>query len=494
MSRILTPRQPISLALGRLLPALLATGFWASVSFAVTPDSIVCQSLGVDRFSLQRLSVSAAPPAVTFVLQIDGRPLTLRLERVSIRKEGFRLLVQDAKGTLREIPAPPPETYRGTIDELAGASVGGTVHGGSLTATIALADGRVFCVQPLSELEPDAESTLHAVYRADLGVVEGACPVHEASQPIATDAGSQSQADGSLRIADIAVDADFEYVGQNGGSTTSTVNDIESLLNSVNVVYERDCDLRHRLATLIIRSANPDPYTSTDAVALYNELRNHWNSAQTGIERDLVHLMTGKELDGSTIGYSAVGAVCNRSRAYGLSQARFTTNLARRIALVAHELGHNWNAVHCDGVSPCNIMCSTLGGCDFIGLPNFEPMGANAIRAFAATRTCLAPVPVAAQPGLGPGGIQLAAPGPNPFALRTRLEFFLPQTGSVRLDIFDVAGHRIASVVQGIENAGWHSRSWNGVDERGARVGPGVFYARLETPQGTRSRTLILLR
>ena len=105
-------------------------------------------------------------------------------------------------------------------------------------------------------------------------------------------------------------------------------------MNSVNVVYERDCDLSHLLSHVIVRSNPADPYDSTDATALYDQLRNHWNSAQTAVQRDMVHLMTGKNLDGGTIGYAAVGAVCSRTRGYGLSETRFSSNLGRRTALV----------------------------------------------------------------------------------------------------------------------------------------------------------------
>ena len=93
-----------------------------------------------------------------------------------------------------------------------------------------------------------------------------------------------------------------------------------------------------------------------------------------------------------------------------------------------------------------------------------------------------------------PDGVQFAVTGPNPFARRTRLEFFMPRPGFARLGIFDVEGKRIASIVEGVQAAGWHSRFWDGTDARGGRCRPGAFYARLETPTSARSRALILLR
>ncbi len=500
---VMRPTSFQNLAVRSLQLAVIAALALAPRSAIASRDAEVAARSEAPSFTLQwidaggRLAAAEArsshPKTRALRIPIDGHLVTLRLAPHSVRSAGFRLLVPDAVGTLREVAAPEPATVRGVIDELPGAVVAGSLEAGRLSATIVFADGRMSSIEPLAATAADRNTIRHRVVRADLELPAGACFVNDAPQSVPPAPHSGYRIDAAPRIADIAVDADFEYVGMNGGSVTSTVNDIEALLNSVNVVYERDCDLRHRLVTLIVRSAEPDPYSSTDAVTLYSQLRNHWNASQTAVQRDLVHLMTGKELAGSTIGYAAVGEVCNRSRAYGLTQARFTTNLARRTALVAHELGHNWNAVHCDAVSPCHIMCSSLGDCDFIGLPNFEPMGIDAIRAFASSRSCLADIPVAVETDPGPGEVRFAITGPNPFTRQTRVEYHLPQPAPVRLAIFDVSGQRIATLVDGDESAGSHSRTWDGADARGVRRA-GVFYVRLETRDTRQTRTLIVIR
>jgi hypothetical protein len=199
-------------------------------------------------------------------------------------------------------------------------------------------------------------------------------------------------------------------------------------------------------------------------------------------------------VDGGVIGYAGVGVVCNRSRAYGMSQTRFTSNLGRRTALTAHELGHNWNAVHCDQAAQCNIMCSSINGCDGIGLPNFEPQGMNAIMDFADSRSCLDSPPLAVGASTAPGAVQLASPRPSPFMHETSLRYFLERPGRVRLGIYDVAGNRVAMLADGIEGPGWHTLVWKALDQGGKRIGPGVFYARLEARGETRHQKLILIR
>ena len=76
----------------------------------------------------------------------------------------------------------------------------------------------------------------------------------------------------------------------------------------------------------------------------------------------MAHLFTGKNLTGSTIGIAYLNVLCGNN-AYGLSQSKYTGNFTNRTGLTAHELGHNWNANHCDGQASCRIMCSGLGGC-----------------------------------------------------------------------------------------------------------------------------------
>ena len=418
----------------------------------------------------------------------------MRLAPASVRAPGFHLLVQEADGALHAMVPPPPSTVRGTIDELPGARVAGGVSGGELRAVIALEDGRVLGVQPLRDVDADAESGLHVVALDDGTLPAGSCPVTEPAVAVTpSDRATPEGATATPAVADLAVDADFEFFQLNGSSTTATTNDVETLIDAVNVVYERDVDLTHRLVTVIVRSTAADPYDSTDPATLFMQLSGHWNAAQTGVTRDLVHLMTGKNLDGSTIGYSGVGVVCNRSRAYGISQARFTTNMARRTALVAHEMGHNWNANHCDGITPCNIMCSGLGGCNGIGLPNFEPTGISAIRAFAASRACLDRGSVSTPPVPGPV-VELSPPQPSPFDDRTTLGWFMERAGAVRLSVFDVAGHHVADLVDGDATAGSHTIEWDGRDRHGRQVPPGIYQARLETSGESRSRKVVRVR
>jgi len=98
--------------------------------------------------------------------------------------------------------------------------------------------------------------------------------------------------------------------------------------------------------------------------------------------------MTGKNLDGSVIGVAWLAVICNSSNGYGLSQSRFTSNMTNRVGLTAHEVGHNWNADHCDGDGDCYIMCSALGGCAG-DVTRFGSRSIGSITSYRDTRGCL---------------------------------------------------------------------------------------------------------
>jgi len=81
---------------------------------------------------------------------------------------------------------------------------------------------------------------------------------------------------------------------------------------------------------------------------------------------------------------------------------------------------------------------------------------------------------------------------PNPFTSRTALHFDLPVGGRVRLEIFDVAGRRVRTLVDGTLGPGFHVSEWDGRGDGGG-LRAGVYFARLEAPSGILRRKLVRL-
>ena len=83
---------------------------------------------------------------------------------------------------------------------------------------------------------------------------------------------------------------------------------------------------------------------------------------------------------------------------------------------------------------------------------------------------------------------------PNPFNPMTQVEFTLPQPGEVRLDVFNVRGQKVCTLVQGHYAAGQHSATWMGNTDAGDPVGSGVYFARLQAGGSTTTHKLLLLK
>ena len=93
---------------------------------------------------------------------------------------------------------------------------------------------------------------------------------------------------------------------------------------------------------------------------------------------------------------------------------------------------------------------------------------------------------------------------PNPFQLsqtaqplqhdQTTIQFQLAQAGQVRLQIFDMTGRLVNTLIQGRQNAGLHQVAWNGLGHNNQLVPAGVYFYRLHTDEFIATRKLTLLR
>ena len=82
--------------------------------------------------------------------------------------------------------------------------------------------------------------------------------------------------------------------------------------------------------------------------------------------------------------------------------------------------------------------------------------------------------------GLGrPEGFALGQNYPNPFNPSTVIPYQLATAGRVRLEVFNVLGQRVATLVDGDRSAGVHTAVWDATDESGRAVGAGVYIYRL---------------
>jgi hypothetical protein len=83
---------------------------------------------------------------------------------------------------------------------------------------------------------------------------------------------------------------------------------------------------------------------------------------------------------------------------------------------------------------------------------------------------------------------------PNPFNPTTRIQFSMPASAHVRLDIYNTLGQRIKTLTDQQMQAGAHSLLWNGTNDSGETVSNGIYYYRLNSDIGVLTKKMLFLR
>ncbi|HET9253516.1 MAG TPA: FlgD immunoglobulin-like domain containing protein [Candidatus Eisenbacteria bacterium] len=84
---------------------------------------------------------------------------------------------------------------------------------------------------------------------------------------------------------------------------------------------------------------------------------------------------------------------------------------------------------------------------------------------------------------------------PNPFNPETTIPYSLATPGRVTIRIYDIAGRLVRTLVDGPAQAGPHAVRWNGATNEGSSTASGVYFYKIEYPDGAvSSRKMILLR
>jgi hypothetical protein len=244
------------------------------------------------------------------------------------------------------------------------------------------------------------------------------------------------------RQIEISLIADSAFQQAEGGDPTAAM---VARLNIVEGIFSEQVGLLILAGEIRLVSPDADPFTTTKPTTLLEQLGKYRSNTPAVRARGLAHLMTGKDLDGTTAGIAYVGTVCEKERAVSLSQRSYGTTISALI--MAHELGHNFGASH-DGEpgTPCAstaagfIMASSVTGYGTLSQCSIDTMKPVIASASCITAAEFADVALEADGpnASGEGGVPLTLP----FTLRstgnvdaedTELSVTLPPSATISI-------------------------------------------------------------
>ena len=244
-------------------------------------------------------------------------------------------------------------------------------------------------VQPLSDFVIDAASTQLIMYRADavLPKKNTACGANSIvlsqthQPPNALNSALSSPT--CLQNAQLALAADYALL-QRIGTPQRVAKYLLAVVNNYQTIYAA-VGIHFTVSELFVSTCPTcDAWgTATNATTLLNNFTNWGNSINSGFTQayQVAQLWSGVDFDGQIVGLGNIGSVCGNTR-YSIVQETSNTFLQMRM-LSAHEIGHNFGALH-DPLASNYIMRPVITG----SATAFSPQSIYDITHTIAQNTC----------------------------------------------------------------------------------------------------------
>jgi len=93
-----------------------------------------------------------------------------------------------------------------------------------------------------------------------------------------------------------------------------------------------------------------------------------------------------------------------------------------------------------------------------------------------------------------PNVFSLAQNYPNPFNPTTEISFGLPSDGNVSVEVYDIMGRRVRTLVNDYRPAGLYVVTWDGSNDNGTKVASGVYLYKLASGDKVITKKMVMLK
>ena len=93
-----------------------------------------------------------------------------------------------------------------------------------------------------------------------------------------------------------------------------------------------------------------------------------------------------------------------------------------------------------------------------------------------------------------PTEVNLSQNYPNPFNPTTRIDYSVVSDGHMTLNVYDITGRLVSTLVDGYVDSGYHSAMWDGIDNNGKVVAAGIYFYSLQSESSNMTRKMVYMK
>ncbi len=312
-----------------------------------------------NKFNLVKLDAGAAfrnaQARQTIVIPSAAGNYELNLMPHDLRTRAYRAEETTANGNFT-LDRSAVTTFKGKISGESESEVRLTIDGAKVEGYFVGANGAKFYIEPAKHFSKFADDKDFVIFtEKDFLKDDGFECLSEIGEKIERGKeiiGSRPSTVSSLRVIEIATEADNAFVNELGGAAQAN-NEILSILNLIEGSYESELGLTFDVVFQHAWSTS-DPFNGSSASLMLATFRDYWNAnyPTSQVPRDVAHIWTSRSnLNG--VGLTYLGTVCRApASAYGLS-GRLNYELVQYV-LSAHEIAHSLSANHVGSSQGCD--------------------------------------------------------------------------------------------------------------------------------------------